>query len=211
MNFFGVGPAEAGLVFVIALIVVGPQRFPEIMRQAGRWYRVARAYSNEVMQDVRSAVDDIEREVKAETGDLRAIREFADIGKDLKAAQKDAEEIGREADGVLRDRPATPSVSPSVTKPLTADEAKRSIRPSQRSTPAVSTPGAGDAEGVPPIELVEQARETPEAEAAATPSTPSTHAPTTSNFDPFSKKPAKKGPLLIPREAAPTEADERTE
>ncbi|MQC17822.1 MAG: hypothetical protein DWG80_01960 [Chloroflexi bacterium] len=204
MNFFGVGPAEAGLVFVIALIVVGPQRFPEIMRQAGRWYRVARAYSNEVMQDVRSAVDDIEREVKAETDDLKSVREFADLGADLKAAQKDAEDIGREADNVLRDRPAA---SPNATTPQTAEEAKRSLRPSQRGT---ATPAASnrDAEAVPPIEQAAQ----PLAESASEPAAQATEAPApaTSNFDPFSKKPAKKGPVLIRRESATTEGDERT-
>lgn len=207
MNFFGVGPAEAGLVFVIALIVVGPQRFPEIMRQAGRWYRVARAYSNEVMQDVRSAVDDIEREVKAETDDLKSVREFADLGADLKAAQQDAEEIGRDTDSVLRDRPAA---STNVTSPQTADEAKRSLRPSQRGTAAPAASN-GDAEAVPPIERAAQPSDESAPEAAAkAPAAPETPAPATSNFDPFSKKPAKKGPVLIPRESTTTEGDERT-
>src|SRR5690606_32870768 len=106
---------EAGLVFVIALIVVGPQRFPEIMRQAGRWYRMARAYSNEVMKDVRSAVDDIEREVRAETDDLKSVGELADIGQDLRRAREDVDEIRRDTRSVLRDEP-------------------KSVRPSQRST-----------------------------------------------------------------------------
>jgi Sec-independent protein translocase protein TatA len=118
MNFFGVGPAEAGLVFVIGLLVVGPQRFPEIMRQAGRWYRVARAYSNEVMKDVRAAVDDIEREVKAETDDLNFARELSDlkgdldVKADLKDAQKAVEAVGKETQAAAGG--GTPSVRPSV-------------------------------------------------------------------------------------------------
>ena len=205
MNFFGVGPAEAGLVFVIALIVVGPQRFPEIMRQAGRWYRVARAYSNEVMQDVRSAVDDIEREVRAETDDLQSVREFADLGADLKAAQKDVEGIGREADGVLRDRP---TASPNATSPQTAEEAKRSLRPSQRA--GATAAGTDDTEAVPPIEQAAEPTTTPTTPTAPTAKPAEARAPAASNFDPFSKKPAKKGPVLIPRESATTEGDERT-
>lgn len=118
MNFFGVGPAEAGLVFVIGLLVVGPQRFPEIMRQAGRWYRVARAYSNEVMKDVRAAVDDIEREVKAETDDLNFARELTDlkddldVKSDLKDAQKSVEAVGKETQAAAGAPPST-SIRPS--------------------------------------------------------------------------------------------------
>ena len=152
--------------------------------------------------DVRSAVDDIEREVKAETDDLKTVREFADLGADLKAAQKDAEDIGREADSVLRDRPA---VSPNAATPQTAEEAKRSLRPSQRSTTRATSNGG--AESVPPIEQAAQLAEPASEPAAKATEAP---APATSNFDPFSKKPAKKGPVLIPRESATTEGDERT-
>ena len=67
MSLFGVGAGEALVVLVLAMIVVGPQRFPEIARQGGRWYRIARQYSNEVMKDVRAAVDDIEQEINEET------------------------------------------------------------------------------------------------------------------------------------------------
>lgn len=78
MELFGVGAAEALLVLVIALIVVGPQRFPEIARQGGRYYRTARRYANEVMKDVRGAMAEIEQEVGAD--DLRSVR---DIGREM--------------------------------------------------------------------------------------------------------------------------------
>ncbi|MEX2032304.1 MAG: twin-arginine translocase TatA/TatE family subunit [Dehalococcoidia bacterium] len=160
MNFFGVGPAEAGLVFVIGLLVVGPQRFPEIMRQAGRWYRVARAYSNEVMKDVRAAVDDIEREVKAETEDLNFAREFSDlkgdldIKSDLKDAQKAAEAVGKETQAAAGG--TTPSIRPSSRK---ADGAKPADPPAsyyQNRAPSTYDPF--------------KAKEAREREAAAQPS-----------------------------------------
>jgi len=200
MNFFGVGPAEAGLVFVITLIVVGPQRFPEIMRNAGRWYRIARAYSNEVMRDVRSAVDDIEREVRAETDDLTSVRELTDLGKDLKAVQQDAEAIGRDANTALRTE--------------SAPDAKPSIRPSQRQTAdpiANATPAqSGDPiEAVPPIEQPAATATTSTTSTTAPQKAPEPAAPTVSSFDPFKKAPPKKGPVLIPRESVSSEGDER--
>ncbi len=129
MNFFGVGPAEAGVIFVIALIVIGPQRFPEIMRQAGRWYRVARAYSNEVMKDVRAAVDEIEQEVRADTEDLRSVRELTDIKADLKEARESAEDIRRDTQAAAsEDKPATTE----ATKP--ASQAASSASKSSTGT-----------------------------------------------------------------------------
>lgn len=192
MNLLGVGPAEAGLVFVIALIVVGPQRFPEIMRTAGRWYRMARAYSNEVMKDVRSAVDDIEREVKAETEDLKSVREFADLGADLRAAQQDAEEIHRETRSVMRD--------------------EKPIRPSQRKN------GTSN-EAIPPIEAKDDADVSTAASPAATASevTPASEPapkaepekPAAASFDPFQREKPKKGPKVLPRESVTSEGDDR--
>lgn len=197
MNFFGVGPAEAGLVFVIALILVGPQRFPEIMRTAGRYYRMARAYSNEVMKDVRSAVDDIEREVKAETDDLKSVRDFADLGEDLREAQRDAEALGRDTNAVLRDQPApTPAADGATTNGSTTN----SIRPSQR--------GTNDA-AVPPIEQPAQTTLASEAPADAPDATAEPEKPAASTFDPFKKEPPKKGPVLIPRETTSSEGDEK--
>ncbi|MDO9445350.1 MAG: twin-arginine translocase TatA/TatE family subunit, partial [Dehalococcoidia bacterium] len=79
MNLFGVGASEAGLILLIALILIGPQNFPQVMRQAGRWYKVARAFSNEVMKDVRAAVDEIEQEVTRDVGDLQSVRELTNL------------------------------------------------------------------------------------------------------------------------------------
>ena len=97
-ELFGVGALEALLVMVIALIVVGPQRLPEIARQSGRWYRVARRYTAEITADVRGALSEIEDEVKAETEDLRSVREIGgDLESGLKETESDLDRIGREA------------------------------------------------------------------------------------------------------------------
>ncbi|MDA0364905.1 MAG: twin-arginine translocase TatA/TatE family subunit [Chloroflexi bacterium] len=101
MNVFGVGPGEALLVLVIGLMVVGPGRFPEIAREAGRWYRLARRYSTEVMSDVRAAVDELEGEVTAPGEDLRSIREIGtEFRNELREAGRSVSEIGRETRAV---------------------------------------------------------------------------------------------------------------
>ena len=97
MELFGVGIPEAGLILVIMLLVVGPNRFPQVAREAGKWYRIARAYADEVMTDVRGAMDELEKEVAQPAAeDLKSIRE---IGSDIRT-------IGDQArDAAADDRP----------------------------------------------------------------------------------------------------------
>ncbi|MDA1010262.1 MAG: twin-arginine translocase TatA/TatE family subunit [Chloroflexi bacterium] len=137
MSFLGVGAGEALLVFIIALIVIGPNRFPEAMRTAGRWYRMARAYSTEVMKDVRSAVDDIEREVNTEAEGLKSVRELTDISADLRAAQRTAEEAQRGTEAALEaNSEAVSAAGAADAEPSTP----RPIRPSQRVTGTPAAP-----------------------------------------------------------------------
>ncbi|MDP2327256.1 MAG: twin-arginine translocase TatA/TatE family subunit [Dehalococcoidia bacterium] len=116
MNLFGVGASEAGLILLIALILIGPQNFPQVMRQAGRWYKVARAFSNEVMKDVRAAVDEIEQEVTRETGDLQSVRELtAGLDADLRQVKSEIRSIGDQTSSVARGTEAAPGGLPAPT------------------------------------------------------------------------------------------------
>ena len=121
MNLFGVGVFEALLVAIIGLIIVGPNKFPEMMSQAGRWFKYARAFSTEVMKDVREAVDEIQEEVIAQGNDLQEIRELAtDLQSDLASEGKQVEtlidETGRELENSDK---ATPTVMETFdTQPI---------------------------------------------------------------------------------------------
>ena len=56
---FEVGFSELVLIMVIALIVLGPERLPEVARTVGRWVGKARSMA-------RSVKAEIERELAAE-------------------------------------------------------------------------------------------------------------------------------------------------
>ena len=90
MELLGIGVPEMALVGLLFMILVGPQRFPEMARQAGRWYRTARAFTDEVMKDVRAAVDEIEEEVGVGEDGVKPIRELADLRRELTSALDDA-------------------------------------------------------------------------------------------------------------------------
>ena len=67
---FDIGFGELFLCFVVALVVLGPERLPKVARMAGRWTGQARAY-------MRNLSTELERETQA-----------ADIKKRLEEANR---------------------------------------------------------------------------------------------------------------------------
>jgi len=130
MSLFGVGAGEALVVLVLALIVVGPQRFPEIARQGGRWYRLARQYSNEVMKDVRAAVEEIEQEITEETGDLRSL---TSIREDLRAIRDDLDTVGTESAADAKQAMTDSAAAASTNGTESTATRDPSVRPSRRA------------------------------------------------------------------------------
>jgi len=139
MELFGVGAGEALLVLVITLIVVGPQRFPEIAREGGKWFRVARQFTAEITSDVRAAIDELEEEVTAEGEELRSIREIGtEVESGLKESAADIRRIGRETDadasaaveGLEGDAEAdSGETSPAARRETSAASSKPAVRP----------------------------------------------------------------------------------
>lgn len=48
MNFLNLGPMEMVIIAVIALVVVGPRKLPELGRMVGKWMKVVREASDEM-------------------------------------------------------------------------------------------------------------------------------------------------------------------
>jgi len=132
-SLFGVGASEALLVLVLALIVVGPKRFPEIAREGGRWFRMARRYTDEVMKDVRAAVDEIEQEINEETEQFRAA---GDLTGELRAIRDDIDEVTSKASSDAQ--AAVASAADAASEEPAAEEStatrEASVRPSKRTS-----------------------------------------------------------------------------
>lgn len=79
---------ELALIFVIALVVLGPDKLPSAARTVGRYVGRARRMLSEVKADIKREIDEEE---------LRKIRS---IGDDLKAAQREVTDTGRKIAGV---------------------------------------------------------------------------------------------------------------
>jgi Tat protein translocase TatB subunit len=72
VNFLGIGPGELLLILIVALIVFGPRRLPEIGRNLGKMIREFREASEEITgqfrQEIEAASDELQDTSEAITG-----------------------------------------------------------------------------------------------------------------------------------------------
>lgn len=70
------GFAEILVIVVFALLVFGPERLPEMARQAGKMITRFRAETSKSVEELKRAADiqDIDRELKTLTRDIRDVR-----------------------------------------------------------------------------------------------------------------------------------------
>ena len=80
MNFFGIGIPELMLILVIALIVFGPERLPEIGRSLGKAVQDFRQLSagftsewQELSRELEEATAEVKREVKGMEAEIQGL------------------------------------------------------------------------------------------------------------------------------------------
>jgi sec-independent protein translocase protein TatB len=102
-----VGPLELLVVLAVALVVVGPERLPELARSVGRVLRQFRDVQDEVRSMVSSEVNDDMRdaadEFKKVTGGIKK-------ATDVKGAVRRAERTIRDETAAPRKPRSTPAV-----------------------------------------------------------------------------------------------------
>ena len=107
MEFLGIGPAELLVILVLTLLVVGPQRLPEIAAQLGRFMRAFRRYSAQVTREFNETMHDLEQEYDQMKG------EWKDVGQGLDDAAKSVNTeltaASNEARSALNEATAEPS------------------------------------------------------------------------------------------------------
>ena len=89
MNFLGIGPGELLFILVLALIVFGPRRLPEIGRALGKTIREFREASEELTDqfshELQAAANELEATSKALSGkNSRGIKESSEAARELR-------------------------------------------------------------------------------------------------------------------------------
>jgi Tat protein translocase TatB subunit len=102
-----VGPFELLVVLAVALIVVGPERLPELARSVGRVLRQFRDVQDEVRNMVSSGVDDDMRQAAA---DFKKVTGGITRATDVKGAVRRAERTIRDETSTPRKPRTTPAV-----------------------------------------------------------------------------------------------------
>lgn len=146
-----VGPLELLVVLAVALIVVGPERLPDLARSVGRVLRQFREVQDEVRNMVSSGVDDDMRDAAAE---FRKVTGSITRATDVKGGVRRAQQS-------LRDATAPPSKRPTTASLDDAEEAGGP--PADRlvedaaADPTTPSPELGPAESLEGVEPVDPA------------------------------------------------------
>lgn len=105
MQMFGVGVLELLVILVIATIVIGPDKMPQLAADLGRWIRQTRAYARHLMGDFNEVVRELEKEAGASREDWQEIanvvkrntgvvgQELSRFGKELEREQRDLTDV----------------------------------------------------------------------------------------------------------------------
>jgi TatA/E family protein of Tat protein translocase len=135
MNFLGMGPMELILIVVLALIVFGPAKLPEIMGQVGKAIRdfqratseLSEEFNRTITSEVKQAQKTLEEPIKEARGSLE------DPLRQTNAALQDATGAVAASTSPASTSPAStspPSTSPETASPETAAPAAPS-RPAE--------------------------------------------------------------------------------
>jgi Tat protein translocase TatB subunit len=113
MEVLGIGPAELLVVLVLALLVVGPKRLPEMAAQLARFLRAFRRYSASVTREFNETMRELEHEYDDMRGEWKAVGQGLDetartVNQELDAASRET----RRAIGEAQAEPSEPLSSP---------------------------------------------------------------------------------------------------
>ncbi len=83
MEFLGIGYQELLLVLVLLLIVVGPERLPQMAYQIGRAVRQMQMYARAVRDEFKDEIDYLDEQYKTIRGEVGIVRTLrAVVGRD---------------------------------------------------------------------------------------------------------------------------------
>ena len=140
MNIFGVGIPEILVVLLLAAVIFGPGKLPEIAGQFGRAIRELREYARDFRDEYLTDFEEVREELLEQRfefqqldSDIRADLQQAEA--DIRGAVRDAETMTEDAIVAARDG-ATPPAPQSASSP-----AQSTTSASATSEQVTSTPG----------------------------------------------------------------------
>lgn len=123
---------EIIIILLVALVVLGPERLPQLARKLGAW-----------STELRRAASDLRAGLEAEVGDLKAIRE--DIQAPLDEVRGTMRDVERDASAAAQDAKRIEWVGPEPASGPTAADAMSDLDEIEgRSAPSADPDPTGD-------------------------------------------------------------------
>jgi TatA/E family protein of Tat protein translocase len=125
---FGIGPTELIIVLVIALIVIGPSKLPDLARALGKGMAEFKKATREIKEslDLNEDFEDVRRELVDSVSGL-------DEPIDLEASEKEEENVSQETEINERPEPETESSEAEIN-----EAPEEETEPSEEITPEAS-------------------------------------------------------------------------
>jgi len=118
MGFFGMGPMEIGVILVVALIIFGPGKLPEIGAQLGKGIRDFRAATGGITGEFQQAMgefQDVADEVRQSANEVQeTTRSLTRLDVGMTPASRPARPLPASVTGI----PAEGPVNPTKEDPL---------------------------------------------------------------------------------------------
>jgi len=105
-NFLGIGPLEILVVLIVAVIVLGPERMPEVGIQIARVIKYLRGFATSATSQMRTELDELTREYESVRKELQEFRQ---------TMRRDASAMTEQVTRVLEE--SQPIVEPSGDLP----------------------------------------------------------------------------------------------
>jgi sec-independent protein translocase protein TatB len=138
---FGIGLPEMMVIAVVALIFIGPDKLPGVMRSVGRSLVQLKRATNDVRTTVQDEMRDIEREIDLKDVKEELESEFGSVAKQAKLpfSNLDAPEKLVAVADALEGKPAE-KAAPAGASEKTAQQDEASETDSLKEVPAEASP-----------------------------------------------------------------------
>jgi len=138
---FGIGYQEMFVILVVALVVFGPARLPELAGQVGRWVRDFRRMSSDLTGEFEKTFAEVEEVKKSFQREIQSIQdEVEGVGKSTRG---DLKKLSGKSPSASKKSTATPTKSTSST--ASAATSSRAEKRAAKANAASTASGNGAA------------------------------------------------------------------
>jgi Tat protein translocase TatB subunit len=81
VTMFNIGPWELGLILLVALIVVGPGKLPEVAKAVGKGINEFKKVTSGYKKEFQDAIDDMDKTVKSDSNAAPVVKPASDISE----------------------------------------------------------------------------------------------------------------------------------